>query len=175
MHRLVAVVLCGFAVFVSSAHAQNSAIAPIHVAAGTVLTFHLQSRLQPAGENALDVLPKGTAIQVKMLNSIDSSVNLDGAKFHGSMVTSLNSGDAVVVNSESEVIGILALLRSRSHPEGFRYELLVTGVRDHGKFYALTASLNSSFADVPAQVAASPAPKLEPGSKSSETAARKVQ
>jgi hypothetical protein len=40
-------------------------------------------------------------------------------------------------------------LRSKTHPDGFRYEVLVTGVTDHGKSYDLTASLNPSFADVP--------------------------
>jgi len=39
------------------------------------------------------------------------------------------------------------LLRSRNHPEGFRYELLVTSLTDHAKTYAVTASLNASFFD----------------------------
>jgi len=39
------------------------------------------------------------------------------------------------------------LLRSKTHPEGFRYELLVTGLTDRGKSFDLTASLNSSFLD----------------------------
>ena len=39
----------------------------------------------------------------------------------------------VIVHSESEVRGILVLLRSKNHPEGFRYELLVTSVTDHAK------------------------------------------
>jgi hypothetical protein len=39
------------------------------------------------------------------------------------------------------------LLRSRNHPEGFRYELLVTSLTDHEKTYDVTASLNPSFFD----------------------------
>jgi hypothetical protein len=82
-----------------------------------------------------------------MLDSIDSTVNRDGSPFRGSIVSPLISGDQVVVHSDAEVHGLLALLRSRSHPEGFRYELLITGLVDHGKSYTLTASLDSSFFD----------------------------
>jgi hypothetical protein len=45
------------------------------------------------------------------------------------------------------VRGLLVLLRSKTHPEGFRYELLITRLIDHGKSYDLTASLNPSFLD----------------------------
>jgi hypothetical protein len=145
--------LCLLGLLASPAHGQNSRIEPIRVTAGTALTFHLQTRLNPAGRDALDALPRGTLIQVKVLDSIDPSVNPDGSKFHGSMVSSLISGDMVVVHSEAEVRGLLALLRSKSHPEGFRYELLLTGLTDHGKSYALTASLNPSFLDASGQAA----------------------
>ncbi|PYT50576.1 MAG: hypothetical protein DMG43_14765 [Acidobacteria bacterium] len=59
----------------------------------------------------------------------------------------------VIVRSEAEVRGLLVLLRSRSHPEGFRYELLITGLTDRGKSYELTASLNPSFLDPSTQPA----------------------
>ncbi len=36
---------------------------------------------------------------------------------------------------------------AKNHPEGFRYELLVTSLTDHTKTYDLTASLNPSFLD----------------------------
>jgi hypothetical protein len=147
MRRFLAGVLCFIGVLATPARGQNSSIEPIHVAAGTILTFHLQTRLNPTGGDALDVLPRGTLLQVKMLDSIDSGVNRDGSAFHGSIVSSLVSGGVVLVHSEAEVRGLLALLRSRSHPEGFRYELLITGLTESGKFYALTASLNPSFFD----------------------------
>ena len=57
------------------------------------------------------------------------------------------SGNEVIVHADAEVQGLLALLRSRTHPEGFRYELLITSVKDHGKTYDLTASLNTAFFD----------------------------
>jgi hypothetical protein len=93
-------------------------------------------------------------------------VNPDGTEFRGTVVSGLTSSGEVVIHSDSEVRGILALLRSRSHPEGFRYELLITSLTDHGKSYVLTASLNPSLAD---PVVASTS-KAEPGAnpKSSE-------
>jgi hypothetical protein len=63
-------------------------------------------------------------------------------------VSSVVSGNEIVVHPDAEVHGLLALLRSRSHPDGFRYELLITELTDHGKAIALTASLNPSFSDI---------------------------
>jgi hypothetical protein len=81
----------------------------------------------------------------------------------------LTSSGELVIHPESKVKGILALLRSRSHPEGFRYELLITSLTDHGKSYALTASLNPSFADSAVASNSKPTPKDKP--KSSESGA----
>jgi hypothetical protein len=114
----------------------------------------LQTRLNPTSGDALDVLPRGTLLRVKILESIDSSVNRDGSEFHGSLVSAVVLGGEVVVHSDADVRGLLVLLRSRSHPEGFRYELLITGLTDGGKSYALTASLNPSFFDSGNQPAA---------------------
>ena len=75
-----------------------------------------------------------------MLDSIDSSVNGDGAEFRGSIVSAVVSAGEVVVHTESEVRGIFVVLKSRNHPDGFRNELLITGLTDHGKLYTLTAS-----------------------------------
>ncbi len=72
-------------------------------------------------------------------------------------MSSLISGDEVVVHSDAEVHGLLALLRSRNHPEGFRYDLMITSLVDHGKSYTLTATLDSSFFD--------PRPKLGSGQR----------
>ena len=145
MHRYAVGVLCSICVFLSSSSGQTSGIEPVNVAAGTVLTFHLQTRLNPSNGNEMDVLPKGTTLRVKILDSIDSRVDRDGTQFHGAVVSSVVSGNDIVVHPEAEVRGLLVLLRSKSHPEGFRFELLITGVTDHGRFYDVTASLSSSF------------------------------
>ena len=158
---LAALVLCLAPAFPNAAQAQTSHIEQVHVAAGDVLTFYLHARLNPTDGDAVDGLPKGTLLRVKMLDSMDSSVNPDGTEFQGTVVSALTSEGEVVIHPGAEVHGILALLRSRAHPEGFRYELLITSLSDQGKTYALTASLNPSFADS----AASSAPPEKPAAK----------
>ena len=151
MQRLLAVGLCFLSVLASTAHGQSSGVEPLHVPAGTALNFYLHTRLNPSAGDAVDTLPKGTVLRVKILDSIDSNVNRDGAEFRGSLASPLLSDGEVVVPAEAEVVGVLALLRSSRHPEGFRYELLITGMKVHGKFYPVTASLDQSFADVRSQ------------------------
>jgi hypothetical protein len=150
MQRFVLILLCVIGVFEATAHGQNTniRIEPIHAQLGAVLTFYLQTRFNPADKNEIDVLPKGTVLRVKMLNAVDSGTDPDGAVFHGTIVDSITTANEVLIHYESEVRGILVLLRSSSRPEGFRYELLLTGLTDHGKTYDLTASLNPSFLDV---------------------------
>jgi hypothetical protein len=137
--------VCLFTGLASSAQQQKTAIEPVHVAAGTILTFHLQSRLNPSSENEADKLPKGTILRVKLLAALDSAVDHDGTEFHGVVVSSVASGNQIIVHTDAQVVGVLALLRSKSHPEGFRYELLITRVKEQGKSYDITASLNPSF------------------------------
>ena len=139
------VVLCIAAMLAKPIHSQTPTLEPIHVSPGTVLTFHLQTRLTPGSGNDVDDLPSGTMLRVKILDSIDSAVDRDGSEFRGVVVSPVIAGKVTVVHENSEVRGIFALLRSRNHPEGFRYELLITGVNDRGKNYDLTASLNNSF------------------------------
>src|SRR5260370_15371645 len=161
MRPFAVAVPCLLTLFAITAQGQNPTVAPLRVAAGTVLKFHLQTRLTPAAGDALDALPKGTVLQVRMLDSIDSGTDRDGTGFHGALAVPLVSGSQVIIRTEAEVRGLLVLLRSRSHPEGFRYELLVTGLTDRGKSYDLTASLNPSFLDPAAQ----PAADSKPGTK----------
>lgn len=152
------------AAFASAAQAQTSGTAfvpvPVNVTAGTVLTFYLHARLNPTSGDGVDGLPKGTLLRVRMLDPINSAVNADGTEFHGTVVSGLTSSGELVIHPGSEVKGIMALLRSASHPEGFRYELLITRLTDQGKSYALTASLAPSLAD--SQVASKPTGKDNP-------------
>ena len=150
MPRFAVIFLCCVCVFGGPARGQNANIGTIHAEFGTILTFHMQTRLNPSERNEMDILPKGTVIRVKMLKKVDSSVDRDGSEFHGEVVESVSAGSKVIVHSESEARGILVLLRSKNHPEGFRYELLVTSVTDHAKTYDLTASLSPSFFDAEA-------------------------
>ncbi len=161
MRHSFAAVLCSISLLAGATPAQSPDVAPVRVTAGAVLKFHLQTRLNPTAADALDALPKGTVLEVRMLDSIDSAVDHDGAEFHGTLAAPLVLGGEVIIRSESEVCGLLVLLRSKSHPEGFRYELLVTGLTDRGKSYDLTASLNPSFLDPAAQ----PAPESKSATK----------
>jgi hypothetical protein len=156
MRHSFAAVLCSITLFATAAPAQSPDVAPVRITAGTVLKFHLQTRLHPTAADALDSLPKGTVLQVRMLDTVDSAADRDGTEFHGTLAAPLLSGGEVIVPSDAEVRGLLVLLRSRSHPDGFRYELLVTKLTDRGKSYDLTASLNPSFLDSGDQPAPSP-------------------
>jgi len=152
MSRLILAAAFYLSVVSGVAWARNSDLKPVHVPAGTVLTFYLQTRLNPADGNVIDLLPKGTVLSIRVLDAIDSDVTRDGAQFRGVVVAPVVSKDEVVIHADAEVRGLFALLRSRNHPDGFRYELLITGIADGGKLFQLTASLNPSFQD-PAQTA----------------------
>jgi len=169
MNRIAPIGLCLVGLFAATTHGQAFRIEPVRVSAGTVLTFYLHARLDATSGDSVDGLPKGTLLRVKMLDSIDSAINSDGTEFHGTVVSGLASSGEIVIHPESQVRGILALLRSRSHPEGFRYELLITSLTDHGKSYTLTASLNRSLADSHTASNSKPATSASP--KSSESGA----
>jgi len=148
MRGILALILCTFGLFIGTAQAQTAHIDSLHADAGTVLTFYLQTRLDPGPGNALDALPKGTQLRIKLLDSIDSHVDRDGAEFRGALMAPvISKNNDVVIHADAEVHGLLALLRNRNHPDGFRYELLITSVTERGKSYELTASLSPSFSE----------------------------
>ena len=163
MRRFILAIVCCLGVVTAAAYGQTAAIKPVHVPAGTVLTFYLQTRLNPGGGgNALDLMPKGTVLSVKILDSIDSDVNRDGTEFRGLVASPLVSKDGVLIHADAEVHGLLALLRSKNHPDGFRYDLLITGITDGGRSFELTASLNPSFSDTTGQAFSSSKPNEIP-------------
>ncbi len=153
MRRYSLAVLCFTFLLAGVAAAQKFVIEPVKVVSGTVLTFHTQTRLHPNSENLLDVLPSGTVLQVRIEDRLDSSVDHDGAEFHGVIISPVMSGTETIVHSDAEVQGILVLLRSKNHPNGFRYDLLITHLTDHGKSYSVTASLGTSFFESASQPA----------------------
>jgi hypothetical protein len=108
------------------------------------------------------------------VNAVDSSVNRDGSEFRGELVSPIVSGNDVVVHPESEVRGLLVLLRSRTHPEGFRYELLITQITDKGKSFDVTASLNASLADIDNNRPPSAEPELLKSHESTAPPAEKL-
>jgi hypothetical protein len=140
-------------VFLFPGFAQTTALEPLRYPSGAVLDFHLQTRFSPASENRADLLPKGTLLHVKLLSPVDSDTTQDGSEIRGVVNSPVVSGDQIVVHSEAEAEILFVVLRNRTHPQGFRYELLVTKVIDGGKSLDLTASLGPSFADAPAGAA----------------------
>ncbi|MHB8754359.1 MAG: hypothetical protein ACYC92_05300 [Candidatus Acidiferrales bacterium] len=146
MKRLT-VLLFAVSLFSLPAWCGRAPIGQVHVAAGAVLTFQLQTRLKASTADAMDEFPPGTRMRVKVLAPIDSTREADGTPFQGTLMAPLVSRSQVVAHSDSEVNGLLVLLRSREHPQGFRYELLVTEISDGAKRYSVTASLSRSLYD----------------------------
>lgn len=159
MQRYALAALCVITVLAVVTAGQNVVVEPVRVTTGSILTFHLQTRLHPNSENLPDILPSGTELHVKMLDRMDSGVDHDGAEFHGVIVSPVVEGNETIVHADAEVYGILVLLRSKSHPDGFRYDLLITHLTDHGKSYSLTASLGASVFEPSRTAAAAPATK----------------
>jgi hypothetical protein len=131
--------------FAAPSFSQSAGISPLEIPAGTVVEFQLQSRLSPSAGDAADSLPPGTPLRIKLLDPIDSRTEQDGSAFQGVLVSPVEQNNHVVIGANAEAHGLLALLRSREHPEGFRYELLVTSLVEDGKSYVVTASLDSSL------------------------------
>ena len=144
--RLAFAMLCAVSLFAITSEAQTTPVVPLRIAAGTVVTFHVQSRLRTAGDDALGAIPQGTQLHVKIVDSIDSAQDRDGSAFRGLLVSSIVS-DGTVIHADAEVRGLLVLLRSKDHPEGFRYELMVTAIVEDGVSYPLTATLSASLFD----------------------------
>lgn len=140
--------------FAAPSFSQSASISPLQIPAGSVVEFQLQSRLSPSAADAADALPAGTTLRIKLLDPIDSRVEQDGSAFQGVLVSPVEQNDHVVIGANAEAHGLLALLRSRQHPEGFRYELLVTSLVDGDKSYVVTASLGSLFETTKKTVAA---------------------
>jgi hypothetical protein len=124
---------------------------------GTIVTFHVQSRLRPEMDDTLSRMRQGTVMQVKLLDTIDSTQDRDGSPFRGTLMATIGSGRAIV-HADAEVRGMLVLLRSRSHPNGFRYELMVTSISEAGQSHPLSAFLSPSLFEASA---ASPAPAAD--------------
>lgn len=150
-----AIVAAIVVLFAAPSFSQNASIRPLQIPAGAIVNFELQSRLNPSAGDPADALPAGTKLRVKLLDNIDSSVDQDGSAFQGVLVSPLEQNNRIVLGANAQVNGLFALLRSRQHPEGFKYELLVTNVVDGGRSYVVTASLDPSlFEPTPTQTAA---------------------
>src|SRR5438094_10662929 len=98
MRRLILAAAFYLSVVSGVAWARNSDLKPVHVPAGTVLTFYLQTRVNPADGNVIDLLPKGTVLSIRVLDAIDSDVTRDAAVFHGLGVAPTVSKDEAAIH-----------------------------------------------------------------------------
>ncbi len=69
------------------------------------------------------------------------------SQFRGLVVSPLVVAGQVIVHADAEVHGLQILLRNRNHPNGVRYELLITSLVDHGESYTITASFDPATSD----------------------------
>jgi hypothetical protein len=138
IHKL-AVWVCVACLISAGAGAQTVAVKPIQFMSGTVLTFHLQTRLKVDAGDVLNDFPADATLQVKMLSSTGPAANPDGIPFQGIVMLPLSVAGSVVIHPGALVNGLQVLLRNKNHPEGFRYELLITNVVNQGESHTVSA------------------------------------
>ncbi len=146
MRYISTLLVCALALFAGATRGQTLSVKPIQFESGTVFSFQLQPRLQASAGDPLNSIPSGTLLQVKMLDTAHRDAEADGLPFRGTVTSSLTVGGQVIIHSEAEVQGIQILLRNKNHPEGFRYELLITDLTDQGQSYTITAFFDPTFA-----------------------------
>jgi hypothetical protein len=139
--------VCALVLSAGSTRGQTLGVKPIQFESGTVFSFQLQPRLQARAGDPLNRIPSGTLLQVKMLDTARRDSEADGFPFRGTVMSSLTVGGQVIIHSEAEVQGIQILLRNKNHPEGFRYELLITDLTDQGQSYTITAFFDPTFGE----------------------------
>jgi hypothetical protein len=95
-----------------------------------------QSQAQPpdqsnyAGLTQTVTVPQGTTIMIRMIDSLDSSVNKPGDIFHASLAEDLKIGDVVVAKRDADVYGKLIQVQSAGRATGkSELGLELTGIR----------------------------------------------
>jgi hypothetical protein len=86
-------------------------------------------------------IPAGTALLVRMIDSVDSSKNAVGDSFHASLESALTAGDTVVALKGADVYGKLARARDAGKISGAaELTLELTGIRINGNVVPLDTS-----------------------------------
>ena len=89
--------------------------------------------LRAAASAQVVTLPAGTSLLVRMIDSVDSSENRIGDKFHASLESPLVVGDRVVAPKGADVYGKLAQAKDAGKISGSaQLTLELTGVRING-------------------------------------------
>jgi hypothetical protein len=75
-------------------------------------------------------VPQGTEIFIRMIDSVDSSVNRPGDIFHASLADALKIGNVVVARKDADVYGKLVTVKSAGRATGkSELALELTGIR----------------------------------------------
>jgi hypothetical protein len=83
-----------------------------------------------AGLTQMVTVPQGSSVTVRMIDSVDSSVNKPGDVFHASLEDALVVGDVVVAKKDADVYGKLIQVQSAGRLTGkSELELQLTGIR----------------------------------------------
>ena len=83
-----------------------------------------------AGLTQTVTVPQGTSIMIRMIDSLDSSVNRPGDIFHASLTDDLKIGDVVVARKDADVYGKLIQVQSAGRATGkSELALELTGIR----------------------------------------------
>jgi hypothetical protein len=83
-----------------------------------------------AGLTQSVTVPQGTTIMIRMIDSLDSSVNKPGDIFHASLAEDLKIGDVVVAKRDADVYGKLIQVQSAGRATGkSELSLELTGIR----------------------------------------------
>lgn len=82
------------------------------------------------GLTQMVTVPEGTPILIRMIDTVDSSVNQPGDIFHASLEDDLRVGDVVVARKDADVYGRLVSVRSAGRVTGkSELALELTGIR----------------------------------------------
>lgn len=86
-----------------------------------------------AAQGAMVTVPAGTVIEVRMIDSVDSSTNQVGDQFHASLERDLVVNNVVVAPKGADVYGKLQQVRSAGKIQGqSQLQLGLTGIRING-------------------------------------------
>lgn len=120
--------------FEETAGASTPAAAPVAAAPTAAASSSAALPAQTGARTAGAItIPAGTSLIVRMIDTVDSSINKIGDPFHASLESPLTVGDAVVAPKGADVYGKLAQAKEAGKISGgAQLTLELTGIRIHG-------------------------------------------
>jgi len=116
-------------------------ILPAVMLAGVITVFAATSASRPAPQQKMVNVPAGTAILVRLLDTVDSSKNPPGSRFTATLETNLVVGNTVVVPLGNTVYGRLSESKQAGRATGSsELQLELTDIVVGGTAYPLLTS-----------------------------------